>query len=226
MLNSLETVIEAAREAWEAGLKVALPGRVEAYDATTQKATVKPLLRRRHEDEDGAVSYVPRNPISNVPVVFPGGGGYRLIFPLAVGDTVLLVFGDESMDAWLSKGGDADPADVRRHSLTDAICIPCLRSFATPWSDAPSGKVAFGKNGSNNQIQITATEIHLGPNPLDAVALASKVDSELDKIWSALNAHTHPTAATGLPSPPVPGPPGTVINTSLPVGSTLVKVKE
>ena len=37
------------------GMRVSMPGRVEAYDATTQKADVQPLVKRRYTDAAGAL---------------------------------------------------------------------------------------------------------------------------------------------------------------------------
>jgi hypothetical protein len=63
--------------------------------------------------------------------------GADLVVPVAVGDTGLLVFADDSLDVWLSKGGLVDPLDDRHHALSDAIFIPGLRPFSNPVSVPP-----------------------------------------------------------------------------------------
>ena len=88
-----------------------------------QSVDVQPLISRVYEDRSSLASPI----IYEVPVMFPSAGGGLLSFPIAVGDTVLLLFSMRSMEEWLAGGGDeAIPADTRHHSLTDAIAIPGL----------------------------------------------------------------------------------------------------
>lgn len=63
--------------------------------------------------------------------------GADLVVPVAVGTTGLLVFCDDSLDVWLSKGGLVDPLDDRHHALSDAVFIPGLRPFSNPVSVPP-----------------------------------------------------------------------------------------
>jgi hypothetical protein len=63
--------------------------------------------------------------------------GADLVVPVEVGDTGLLVFADDSLDIWLSKGGLVDPLDDRHHALSDAVFIPGLRPFSNPISVPP-----------------------------------------------------------------------------------------
>jgi len=108
------------------GLNTCLPGRIEKYDYTKQKAEVKPLIKKQYKD--GTTEALPV--IVNVPVVWPRGGGGSLTFPLNSGDGVLLVFSQRSLDTWLSKGGDSAPGDPRKFDLSDAIAIPGLFPFS------------------------------------------------------------------------------------------------
>lgn len=63
--------------------------------------------------------------------------GADLIVNVSVGDTGLLVFCDDSLDVWLSKGGLVDPLDDRHHALSDAVFVPGLRPFSNPVSVPP-----------------------------------------------------------------------------------------
>ena len=62
---------------------------------------------------------------------FPGAGGYRITFPVAEGDTGLLLFAESSLDKWLVSGGTVDPEDDRRHDLTDAVFLPGCATLDT-----------------------------------------------------------------------------------------------
>lgn len=107
----------------------AMPGRVESFDPTTQRAAIQPLVMGAYRDE-ADVRLVERMPIvADVPVVFPGAGPYRLTFPVVPGSTVLLIFTSSSLDKWLAVGGEVDPGDDRRNTISDAIAIPGLYSF-------------------------------------------------------------------------------------------------
>ncbi len=122
--------LDAERE----DIHTALPARVESYNASTQRCTAQPLIKRRYVDGAGVTQVERRPVVVEVPVVWPGGGGAAITCPLAVGDTVLLIFGEASMDAWLAgNGAEVDPQDDRRHAFSDGIAIPdCDRRRCRP----------------------------------------------------------------------------------------------
>lgn len=125
-MRSLSQPLLRALDRLSSELRVSLPARVESYDHTTQRASVKPVLRRSYRD--GEVDDMPVIP--DVPVVFPRSGGASLTMPVQRGDGVLLVFEDRSIDKWLAEGGDVTPDDPRKHDLSDAVAVPGLYSFA------------------------------------------------------------------------------------------------
>ena len=131
-------------------LHVCVPGRVERYDHTQQRADVVPLLRSRYADGQVTEPQV----ITNVPVVFPRAGGASLTMPVNKGDGVMLHFTDASIDEWLSSGGTVTPDDRRRHDLSDCIAIPGLYSFAdtTPQD-----------NNTDVRLQYDGSEVRLKP---------------------------------------------------------------
>jgi hypothetical protein len=165
---TLAEVLRRVLERWGRATHVARPGRVERYDAVTQMADVKPLVQAMDEVEEDEFLAAALPVICNVPVVFPGAGGFRMTLPVQPGDTVLLVFADCSLDRWLAVGGDVDPGDPRAHNLTDAIAIPGLHPF-TPgasWTGAGTGSLTLGKDGGA-QVAITPgvgplSQVHLG----------------------------------------------------------------
>ena len=124
--RNLSEPLRAAVESVMSELHVCLPGRIERYDHTEQRAEVKPLLRRSYLDGDESDMPV----IADVPVVFPRSGGASLTMPVNSGDGVLLVFADRSIDRWLAQGGEVTPNDRRKHDLSDCVAVPGLYSFA------------------------------------------------------------------------------------------------
>ena len=122
---SIEKITEQVIENRLANLHTCIPGHFESYDAATQKASVKPLLKREFKDGESLEYPV----INAVPVVWPGTKEGILSFPINKGDGCLLIFSERSIDSWLSSGGIVSPGDRRKHSLSDAIAIPGLFAF-------------------------------------------------------------------------------------------------
>lgn len=145
-------------------LHVCMPGVIERYDHTQQRADVVPLLRNRYADGQVTEPQV----INNVPVVFPRSGGASLTMPVKRGDGVMLHFTDASLDEWLSSGGTVTPSDRRRHDLSDCIAVPGLVDFSAGETDPdntvlqqdrgrlvlnPDNRVALG-NDSEELLQL------------------------------------------------------------------------
>jgi hypothetical protein len=190
---TLSEVIAVAVGARLAEVNVAIPASVESYDRTTQKASVKPLIRAVRTDSDGTRVAESRPVINDVPVVFPGAGAYSITFPLAAGDTVLLVFSQASLDKWLAAGGEVDPLDPRRFALSDAVAIPGLRPFSAPVEDTDATAMVLQSGG----------EIHAGGSS----SLATKADIDALKTYIAMHAHTGVTTGGGTSGPPSSSPP-------------------
>ena len=188
-MTTLNDAILAAVDGRLGNLHACLPGRVEKYDYKTQKADVKPLVKRPYAD--GAK---PLPVISSVPVVWPRGGDASLTFPLGKGDGVLLVFAERSIETWLaaSKGTDADPGEPRRFDLSDAIAIPGLNPFTVPGlaEDADSAlfkykdfKVKISKDG----------KIAIGSGSNEMCAIISDLCVQFNKLCNTLSTAQTPT---------------------------------
>lgn len=169
-----------------AGVHCALPGRIETYDVTTQKADVKPLIFRKQIGANDSEITDELPVITGVPIVFPRGGGFFLSFPLAPGDHVLLVFQDFSIDKWVTgSGGETDPIDTRTHHLSDAVAIPGLYPFSLPIADAHATRLVIGKDGGMN-MDISSTQVIIGDGTKSAVLQ--------EGLKTQYEDHTHPTA--------------------------------
>lgn len=157
---TLAEVLNSLSERIKADVRVAVPGEVQRYDAATQLADVKPQIVDRVENDLGELEDRPVPVIPNVPVLFPGCAGFHLTFPIAKGDTVLLVFNDRSIDAWQSGGGDTAPADARRHHLTDAVAIPGLHPNNAAIQGGTDGSViTIGSDSGSGDFVATAQRV-------------------------------------------------------------------
>lgn len=179
----------------------AMPGQIEKYDYATQKAEVTPLVKRRYLD--GTEEAFP--PLVNVPVILPRSGTASLTFPIAKGDTGLIIFNERSLDRWLSKGGLTESVFLRKFDLSDAVFIPGMYPF-TSTSPAQNNDdlqlalndttLTFKKNGDvivrgGNTITIKANgDIELGSGAKQALltdAYGTAVEVEFGAIVTAFS---------------------------------------
>lgn len=182
----LTELIDAALDDRQSGLRVALPGRIESYDKATRRATVQLLVQDGHVDGNGERQTTTVPPLTDVPVMFTGSNTVRIQFPIRPGDQCLVVFSSSSIAKWKSIGDVVDPDDDRHHHEADAIVIPGLFG---------------GGNVDDDDAMIEFT---------DAGLIRAGGDEPL-VTRSEFLAHTHATAGTGTPSPPISGPPGSAV---------------
>lgn len=201
------TTSELIRRAIDARLldvHTAMPGKVRAWDAATQTADVEVMIKRSvptgGDEEEPVLETLPVLP--SVPVVFPGGGGCFLTFPMAVGDPVMLVFAERDTSQYRATGAVSDPGVQATHGLSGAVAFPCRigpRSAALSGVESSGVEIGQANGGANVVVKASTTEV--GGNS-DASALASRVKA-LETHY--LN-HTHAVsgAATGVPNVAVP----------------------
>ena len=220
----LSAVIEAAVRYHLGEVNTAIPARILKYDPSKQEAEVQPLIKRRYKD--GTV--VSRAPITGVPVVFPAAGGGIITFPVVVGDTVLLIFSQRSIDRWVrSEGGEVDPGDNRKHDISDAMAIPGLFSLNQALQSDPDNviikfsgaEIALTPDGAvqieapggfsvNGDTDITGTLSVTGDVQFDSDlnVTGNIVAAEVTGGGKILSTHTHPIVG-GSSAPGPTGPP-------------------
>jgi hypothetical protein len=125
----LSEVMTNAIDYFLRNVHTSMPGIITKYDQSTGLANVQPALNRKYKSEDSAIA-LPI--ISNVPVAMPRAGNALIKVPLQVGDSVLLIFSERSIDRWLENGGTVDPQDSIMFALNDAVAIPSLFAKTDP----------------------------------------------------------------------------------------------
>lgn len=195
-------VLRRTMAAHTSDMRTALPGRVVRYDRATCKADVQPLIMDPVTDDTGARQAAPLPIVVDVPVLMPAAGGIRIRLPIQIGDYVLLVFASSSLDLWLQRGGLVDPADDRRHDLSDALALPGLFDFAHV-TDAPA-QIEFTDDG----------RILVGGS--DPLALRSDLDFLAQQIRDCTPS---PTTEPGLLAIKA----AVVLNAAWPFGTNVVK---
>lgn len=200
----LADVIRAAVDSALSDFRVALPGRVQSFDASKQAADVQPILKQTYVDEEGQEQAVAFPVVRNVPVVFPGAGGFRITFPLQAGDDVLLIFSDLGLDKYLSNGGAlVDPVSLHEHHLADAIAIPGLHPFSSPWSGSSDSNMTLGADGGP-QIHLKAGAICLGDEAAtEPAVLGQALVTAIANLATAIAGAL--TTMGAVPASPMPG---------------------
>jgi hypothetical protein len=206
--NTLAAAIETTvMTLLAANIHTCLPGRIETYEFKKQKATVKPLIKRKYVDD--TVQELPV--LTNVPVVFPRTKKSGITFPLIRGDGVLIVFSERALERWKSSGDDTEPGDSRKFDLSDGLAIPGLFSFADNNLASNNNDLEIHHNGfkivikKNGKIQLLGlggtdlvkviddwmTQMHqtkvitgIGLQPFDPTSLAAMtlIQTELKKL--------------------------------------------
>lgn len=176
------------------------PGIVQSYDPETQCADILPAVKRALPTTSGDVAYEDLPIIPNVKICFPRGGAFQITWPLAKGDSVLLVCCNYAINAWRvgSNAQTVPPGDLRQHALGSAFAFPNLAidSAATPNAQA-----------SQNAFIIHGPMVILGDQAATSfVALADKVKAEFDKVKATFDSFipgsggasfSHPYATPG-----------------------------
>lgn len=122
-LNDHQEATRAALNGLQSQMWTALPGVIVAVDLVAMTVQVQPTVQALFTDPNGAQSYVTLPVLPDVPIVFPGGGGYRLTFPVRNGDECLVVFSSRAIDNWWQSGDVQPTTDRRMHDLSDGFAI-------------------------------------------------------------------------------------------------------
>jgi len=182
----LAEVIDDALESRLLDLHVALPGRVQSYDAATQTAQIELGVHRVLVTEDGDPVPETLPILESVPVAFPRAAGAFLSFPITTGDPGLVVFAEQSIDQWRSKGTPTQPGDRRRHSLTGGVFVPGLVPNDLALDDPGLDTATALGTVAGVQLRLTSAlaEVTTGgaAAAADFVALATNVTTELQAL--------------------------------------------
>ncbi len=86
----------------------------------------------------------------NVPVLVLSGGGGTLTFPVATGDTCLVLFNDRDLGRWQATGNtQTPPASNRAHNLSDGLAIVGFRNLGNKLSDYSTTDAVLQNGGSS-----------------------------------------------------------------------------
>ena len=208
----LDDVLESLKNEIFAGLNCCQIGRIEAVTVNDPGAAGEyiasiQLQAKRRINETEVRSYPL---LTDCPIIVMQGGGAFLEFPVKVGDFCLVFFNDRNINTWWDAGIEAEPADRRKHSISDGFALVGVnpKTSALDLSgdrvklntgdmdidiEAGSGTVNIISSGECN---INCNSVNLGGD----AALTEEVlkgSAFLGELLTAFNAHTHNFAGTG-----------------------------
>lgn len=172
------------------GVDDMLPARVVAYNRTTNRATVAPMVKVLTTDG----RQITRAQIASVPVLRPGGNGVVLSFDLKAGDYGWIKANDRDISIVMQAYKDNAPNTLRKHSFQDAMFIP----------DAMTGVTVASEDAHNAVLQTLdgATRLAVWPLFLKIKAAQGLFISDTDGVGSAhtvLDVHSTTKAASPWP---------------------------
>jgi hypothetical protein len=163
--NDKEEALRVALKGLSASLWTALPGIVESYDPAKGTCRVQPAIKGRVRADVGTYSFVTLPLLTDVPVIFMGGGQFVATFPIQSGDEALVIFADRCIDGWWQSGGVQPQAELRMHSLSDGFALIGPRSQAKKLSNVSTTTAQFRTVDGSTYVEVA------GGNVVNIVAL-------------------------------------------------------
>ena len=190
-----------------------IPGNFVAFtDSEHQRAQVQIGVQR--VDVYGSTFSPP--PITDVPVIFPGGD-YSLEYELANGAEGLIFFSQRCVDGWKQTGGVATNPVARFHHPQDAFFMPGARSLLTALADFQNNGVRLRNADGTQYVWLKNDKSVNLKNPNGYVTLGADgtvnangttIDKDGNLVLKSgatitdgkgvvLDTHTHPGVETG-----------------------------
>jgi hypothetical protein len=188
-------------------VRTCIPGIVHRYDYENQIADVQVAITRKRKNENGELENEQIPILPNVPVRHPRSEDSIIHIPIKRGDGVLVFFHDRDIDNYRISGEVSEPNSNRRHSLSDAFCLPgCFKdSSPIPIQEIDEDKIVIYHNDG---------KLTIGPDgstrfgsrdsePDNPIVLGNEAKSILERIIDILIAGNHVlTTSPGNPTAP------------------------
>lgn len=140
-------------------LRTAQPGIVISFDSAKNTVQVQPCIQGKLRGKPAA----PLPELLDIPVAFYGAGDYVVTHKPKPGDVCLLVASDRSLARWKQTGGVVDPAERRRHDLSDSVALFGLNHFEAAYQDIKDGIDIRTRNGLTS-LNLIGTQLSLEIN--------------------------------------------------------------
>ncbi len=165
--NDREEALQLMLENQQSGMWTALPGRITAVNRAAGTVQVQPTIQAsiRLPDDTSRTQNLPV--LADVPIIFPGGGGATMTFPIQPGDECLVVFSSRPIDSWWQGGGEQPAIMPRMHSLSDGFALVGVRNRGRALPTVSDAQVELRSDGGSTRVSLNPTT-----NKVDVVATA------------------------------------------------------
>lgn len=154
--DSLAGLNEFMQDKFYLHLEKVIPGIVQSYDKTTNRAVIKPAITGIATQGQK----VSKDVIENIPVVQFGGGDVTMTFPIKAGMTGWLIAADRDISIFKSIKEETAPNTPRKHKYQDGFFIPdAINNTGTDDFQIKSANSSF--NLDNTSISETTQEFNL-----------------------------------------------------------------
>src|ERR1700676_2420979 len=143
--RSKAEILGAFADALKADIRKCVPAQVTAVYPSRQTVDVQVATNDILFDSLGNQMSFDAPSIADVPLACLRGGGMVVWLPVAVGDSVLLIFSDQSADTWRAGDGTPhDPGFVGKHTADSAFAIPAFAPDARFLQSPSAGNLVIG----------------------------------------------------------------------------------
>ena len=199
-------------------LFVSMPGKVQKVNFTDGVTTidVQPLLFDTILDFEDKPVVQELQTITDVPVMALRTKKFFMHFPIEVGDNVLLICIDRSINELVEASGE-NPISPRLtviHELNDCVAFPMIFSNLNPMPEMPAEEMLISNQSQtvelrikeNGEVVIKGDKVYLGADGGSiAVADAVKTDARIGALETWSTTHVHPGIGAPSVPPPTPG---------------------
>lgn len=181
----------------QSNINTSIPCIVNSFDKARQTVNVKPVVQLS-KSVNGKTEYFEMTELINVPVLFPGGAGFSITYPIVEGDECLVVFSQKSYDNWFDSGKVSKAVEdvvSRRHDLSDGIAIVGLRSLPNVVTDFSDTAIEIRNETNTSKVSIYDEKIDMVSPTINMTAtdivITGAVEITGSLIVNGINFDTH-----------------------------------
>jgi len=192
---------KAAIEQQAKDLQQGMVCRIEKFNSAKMRADVQPIYKLTRGDKSELDFPI----LPDLPVGFLWTGGYYIKPVYEKGDMVWVTFATRDIDDALA--GKSRPFSKKAFDLENASVAYGIapKAWTPPADFSDSGLLIGASTGGKARIQLEDSKITLKVGNSKIEISASGINFTTPTGTNTWAGHQHPTAATGPPSPPIPG---------------------
>lgn len=168
-------------------------GIVQQFYPVTQTADIQIALKKIISiNPDGTRTLAPYPVLNDVPVFILSGGSAYMSFPVAPGDTCIILFNDREIDNWYNTGNVSAPTTLRLHDKSDAMALIGIRNLTNPIGSYLTNGVEIFLN-NNTWLKMTDGQITINGN----LTVNGTLKTVVGATTITYNSHVHGGVQSG-----------------------------